>query len=114
MRPYCEQALPNDCVSFVVVQACGSCGAFQRSAPTGGAAKGMPFHEYVPWPKSSEPFTSPRCVVFRSGSVPPPPPQAASSSDKPNAAQYAAPLAQGRMFLFFTFSPLGLVCETGF
>src|SRR4051794_22584699 len=46
-RPDCTHALPNCWVAFKVHGA-GSTGGFQRRSPTGAAAKGTPFHEYVP------------------------------------------------------------------
>ncbi len=59
MRPYCTQALPNCRAARTSLQAAGSAGAFQRSAPTGGAAYGTPFHDQVPLAASALPSTRP-------------------------------------------------------
>ena len=59
MRPFCRQAFPNRVAFSVVLQACGSAGAFQRKLPTGGAANGMPFQEYVSLATVELPSTRP-------------------------------------------------------
>jgi len=61
--------LPNVCVVRVrSPHASGSTGAFQRSAPTGAFANGIPFQEYVPdAAESSLPLTMPRSVFRRVG-----------------------------------------------
>ena len=38
----CGQIVPNSVASRAPLHFAGGCGAFQRSSPTGGAAKGMP------------------------------------------------------------------------
>src|ERR1700716_3516712 len=57
--------------------ASGSTGAFQRSAPVGAFAKGMPFHAYVPdVAELSLPATRPKLVARRVGGGSSSPPQA--------------------------------------
>jgi hypothetical protein len=75
--------LANFIVGKAVLQLAGSTGAFQRNAPTGGAAKGIPSQKYVPDAAvSSIPSTGPNWVDFDTGELdpPPPPPHPASAS----------------------------------
>src|SRR6218665_3909999 len=80
MRPFCRQAARTP------VQLAGSTGARQRSAPTGGWAKGTPFHDQVPLRAlSSTPSSLPKEVVRSSGP---------SSSDEPPHAASTRPAAR--------------------
>src|SRR6478735_9247429 len=64
MRPFCRQGLPNCLAGRMPAQASGSAGARQRSAPTGGRAKGRPFQDQVPERAlSSTPSTWPWAVL---------------------------------------------------
>src|SRR5215469_6839577 len=54
-------SLPNEVACSVVVQGAGGCGGCQRSAPTGGAAYGMPSHWTTP--PLTMPHTGPAAVV---------------------------------------------------
>src|SRR5262245_6418987 len=57
----CMQLKANDDACFTPVHALTGCGAFQRSAPTGGAAKGMPLNDEMPFattPATFPPVTS--------------------------------------------------------
>src|SRR5689334_4991198 len=105
MRPYWTHALPNVLVSFAVVQATGSTGGAQRSAPTGGAANGTPFHEYEPLVLvSSLPTMGPKrvCLSVLASCGP-----AAASRGTDRARQAAARRKVWAMFL----SPGGEVCD---
>src|SRR5882672_129967 len=65
-RPFCTQALPNFCVSRGFFHGSGSAGGRQRSSPTGGLAKGTPFHAKVPsFLELSTPITGPKRVSRR-------------------------------------------------
>src|SRR3954470_14509761 len=60
----CIQAGPNDAAGRTPSQALTGCGAFQRSSPTGGAAKGIPRKTWVP-ELVMLPSTTPFAVLTR-------------------------------------------------
>src|SRR5215831_9579426 len=57
----CMQLRANDEACLTPVHGLTGCGAFQRSAPTGGAANGMPLNDEMPFvttPATRPPVTS--------------------------------------------------------